>query len=341
MNPTHHAQVPTREALREAIEEELKQCLRFLDDEKEGMMATMIAYHMGWEDPSPDAGGKRVRSLLTLFSCGAAGGDWKDALPAAGSIELIHNFSLIHDDIQDRSRKRRGRPTLWSRWGVPQAINTGDAVFVLAHIAAYRLLERGIPADTTLQIIKLLDQTCLTLTVGQHLDLAYETQKKTSQEAYLQMIERKTSALLAAATAVGGMVAGADPKMVEKLRLFGHHLGLAYQIQDDILGIWGEPEITGKPVADDLRSRKKSFLVLHGLAHSEPFQKLWEARADDVESLDAMRETLERAGSLSAAREQAREHTRIALDSLQEIEPDNSFLAELRLLGQQLIDRDR
>ena len=156
-----------------AIEADLKQAIASLNSMPYVEMHHMIAYHMGWMD-SPQARGKRIRPLLTLLSCASVGSKWQPALPAAAAIELLHNFSLIHDDIEDRSETRRGRPTLWTKWGIEQAINTGDALFTLAHLSMLRMEKENKPAGNNLDLLRQFDQACLSLTQGQHLDIAFE-----------------------------------------------------------------------------------------------------------------------------------------------------------------------
>ena len=169
----------------------------------------MLAYHMGWEGEGagPAARGKRIRPLLVLLTSGAAQGDWKNALPAAAAVELIHNFSLIHDDIQDGSDQRRGRPTVWKLWGTAQAINSGDAMFALAHLTIFRLAGTT-NEHTAFQAAHMLQETCLELTKGQFLDMSYETQSQLMIDDYWPMVSGKTAALLATCTELGALVAG-------------------------------------------------------------------------------------------------------------------------------------
>jgi geranylgeranyl diphosphate synthase type I len=203
-----------------AIEQELHRVVdqAFTPDTQD--LHGMLAYHLGWEgdNAGPEAQGKRIRPLLVLLCTGAIqpasspndeGAAWKKALPAAASVELLHNFSLIHDDIQDHSSLRRGRPTVWTKWGVPQAINAGDTMFSLAQLAMVDLSHRIDPA-TTLDAIRLLNQTCLALTHGQFLDLSYENKTVIPLEAYWPMIGGKTAALLSTCTMLGALEAGAS-----------------------------------------------------------------------------------------------------------------------------------
>ncbi|MGQ9500591.1 MAG: polyprenyl synthetase family protein [Anaerolineae bacterium] len=262
----------TLDAFIPLIEQELRACIPSPEDVDDAFIG-MIHYHMGWSDehfrPTVARTGKRLRPLLTLLACQAAGGSPQLALPAAAAVEIIHNFSLVHDDIEDRSLTRRGRRTVWSLWGEAQAINTGDAMFVLAHLALQRLRLHGVPDRCVVSAVRILDEACLALCHGQHLDLAFESTLEVDTEAYMAMIAGKTAALLGCAMQLGALIALGEISATERYRGIGEKLGLAFQIQDDILGIWGEPEVTGKPVADDLRSRKKTLPIVYVLSKIE------------------------------------------------------------------------
>lgn len=241
----------------------------------------VLAYHLGWADeqlhPVQVEGGKRIRPLLCLLCCEAAGGDPAAAVPVSAAIELLHNFTLIHDDIQDRSRTRRHRPTVWALWGEAQAINAGDAMFALSQLA---LLEAGdrLPSDSLALLLRAFNETTLRIVEGQVLDLGFEERPSVSVTEYLAMIRGKTAALTAFAAWAGALVAGTDPDRLERFRRFGEALGLGFQIQDDYLGIWGRREETGKEPADDIRRRKKSLpIVLLLEAASRPDRQLLEA----------------------------------------------------------------
>ncbi len=235
----------------------------------------MMRYHLGWVDeagePVHRPAGKRLRPLLCLLACQAAGGReaWPHALPVATAVELLHNFSLIHDDIEDGDAERRHRPTVWKVWGVPQAINAGDGMFALAHQALQRLADDShVPAAVQLALQQRLDTVCLDLCHGQFLDMAFETRLDVTADEYLYMVQGKTAGLFAAALEMGALVGGAEPPQVAHYRAFGHNLGLAFQVWDDVLGIWGDPAVTGKPAANDLRQRKKSWPVVYALEHA-------------------------------------------------------------------------
>ena len=229
----------------------------------------MMHYHMGWVnarfEPESLPAGKHLRPLLCLMACAEVGGDPAQALPAAAAVEILHNFSLVHDDIEDGDETRRHRPTVWKLWGVPQAINAGDAMFALAFAAVERLADRGVPAATTLAALRTFTEMCVALTEGQHLDMSFETRSAVTVDEYLRMIQGKTAALIGASVAMGGLVGGAEPGSDEALRRFGQAIGLAFQIQDDMLGIWGDPAVTGKAAGNDILRRKKSLPLLHAL----------------------------------------------------------------------------
>jgi geranylgeranyl diphosphate synthase type I len=297
----------------------------------------MLAYHMGWADGR--RGGKRLRPLLCLLCCSAAGAPWQRALPVAAAIELIHNFSLIHDDIQDRSEVRHGRPTLWVRWGIPQAINTGDGMFALAHLAPHRLLECDSSASTALGVLETLDQTCLALTQGQHLDMAFEKREMVSVAEYLAMIEKKTAALIAAAALLGARLGGATPERQQHFHAFGRSLGIAFQLQDDLLGIWGDPALTGKSAASDLEARKKSLPVVYGLERSPEFARAYAQPHTPGASVQGLASTLEQLGARAFVEATISETTAAARAALALAQPAGAAGPALDELTDQLLTR--
>jgi len=231
----------------------------------DGPLGLLVRYPLGLSEadgrPGPGVGGKLLRPSLVLFSCEALGGKPEKALPLACALELVHNFSLVHDDIQDEDEFRRGRPTVWKVFGVGQAINSGDALLVLA-------LDTALSADLSEETKVLAQRALLSATLrmieGQVLDLAAEG-KPLSVEGYLEMARRKTGALLGCALELGALAAG-RPDLRNLCAALGEEMGLAFQIRDDILGIWGDPGKTGKPVGSDLLRKKRSFPVSFALA---------------------------------------------------------------------------
>lgn len=312
-------------------------------------MYGMMRYHMGWEDPAgrPEASnqGKRVRPLLALLACAAAGGDPYAALPAAAAVELVHNFSLIHDDIEDNSPTRRHRPTLWTLVGQAQAINSGDAMFTLARLALARLSEREAPPSRVLAAFYLFDQTCLRLTEGQHLDMSFESRAEVSTDDYLTMIGGKTAALLAASAQLGAIIAGAGEETGSQFWRFGHELGLSFQIQDDILGIWGDEAQTGKSAASDLLTRKKTLPVLFALSQpgdAAAALRLFYRPDYDLSTgdLPAMLALLDRLGARSHAETAAQAHAEAALAALAATGGEAEGEALLRELALKLLGRE-
>jgi geranylgeranyl diphosphate synthase type I len=295
---------------------------------------------MGWEGEGagPDAAGKRIRPLLVLLTAASAGGDWRCALPAAAAVELVHNFSLIHDDIEDNSPLRRGRPTLWKKWGVAQAVNAGDAMFTLAHLEILRL-EEHVSTETTLLAARRLLETCLHLTQGQYLDLSYETRPDLSLEDYWPMIGGKTGALIAACTELGALAAGRDKQVQDQYRQFGRLLGLAFQAQDDLLGIWGDAALTGKSAESDLVSGKKSLPVLYGLGLGGPFAQRWREGPIRPEEVPALSSQLEAEGALGYTQETADRLTGQALETLEAVDPQGEAGQALRELARHLLSR--
>jgi geranylgeranyl diphosphate synthase type I len=274
-----------------------------------------MRYHLGWEDSKgrsiETAAGKLLRPALCLLACEAARGRAETAMPAAVAIELLHNFTLIHDDIEDGSETRHGRATLWSVVGVAQAINTGDGMFVLAQRALLGLRSTGVPPPRILDALEVLHDASVELCEGQYLDLAFEQGSVVPRAAYDRMIAGKSAALIAAAMALGAIAAGSESGAVAAFRQAGESLGMAFQVQDDVLGVWGEPALTGKPVADDIRARKKSFPVIYAHDALPPDERAELARIyaretlteDDVERVLAL---FDAAGARDAATAEAR-----------------------------------
>ncbi len=233
------------------------------------LMAGMVRYHLGElnADLSPVIDGsvdrgKRVRPAVAVLCAAAAGGDPAVAGPVAAAIEMLHNFTLIHDDVQDESPTRRYRPTVWSLWGVGQAINAGDALFAAAHLPLYRLAELGVAPAVVLRLEEAFDRMTIAIVAGQTRDLSFEGRRDVTPAAYLEMIDAKTAAIVRYAAWTGALLGGASETTAERFGEFGAALGVGFQVQDDLLGIWGATETTGKAAADDLRRRKQSLPML-------------------------------------------------------------------------------
>ena len=301
----------------------------------------MLAYHLGWEGAGagPEASGKRIRPLLVLLSCAAAGGEWHTALPAAAAVELVHNFSLIHDDIEDNSPLRRGRPTVWTQWGIPQAINAGDAMFTLAFLAVLRL-EETVSLAAALEGSRLLQSTCLHLTQGQYLDISFEQRHGLRLEDYWPMVAGKTAALLSACCELGALAAGCGEAERAAYRQFGASLGLAFQAQDDLLGIWGDSALTGKSAESDLVSGKKSLPVLYGLAQGGAFARRWAEGPVQPGQAAQVAALLEAEGARRFTQSEADRLTGVSLAALERAHPQGEAGAALRALALRLVKRN-
>ena len=280
----------------------------------------MVRYHLAL-DGSGASGGKRMRPLLGLLAYASIAGEHQRALPGAAAVELGHNFSLVHDDIEDGDTERRHRATLWTIHGVPQAINTGDALFSLSRIALHRLTDLGFPDSTVLRLMRLFDETCLALCEGQYIDIAMSgSDELMSVELYFDMIGRKTAALISASIEAGALLATSDEEVIARYRGFGWALGLAFQLNDDLLGIWGVEQTTGKEPSD-VAHKKKTLPVIYAWEHAGPQDRerlrtiyaTPEPTSDEVAEIIAI---LERSGAREYTRDEARRYRDEALAEL-------------------------
>jgi geranylgeranyl diphosphate synthase type I len=322
------------------IETKLRQTVSLAREGGTQELHDMLAYHMGWEDEnaSPNASGKRIRPLLVVLTAGSTAGEWRDSVPAAAAVELVHNFSLIHDDIEDNSPLRRGRPTVWKRWGIAQAINCGDSMLTLANIAILRLSETT-GSEITNQAAAILQDTCLHLTQGQYLDLSYETRTDITIDEYWRMIRGKTAALIGTCTELGAVVARASGSARKSYRDFGVYLGLAFQVQDDLLGVWGDAHSMGKSVESDLVAGKKSLPVVYGLNQDGAFARRWKHGSIFADEVPHLAGLLEDEGARAYTQERASHYTQKALDSLSKAGPSGEFGDALVDLAEQLLNR--
>jgi len=301
----------------------------------------ILSYHLGWVGDKNliEAQGKRIRPLLVLLAAAASGGDWKNALPAAAAVEILHNFSLIHDDIEDGSPLRRGRETVWKKWGQALAINAGDTLFTLA-FEAISTLQQTSPAHVTLNALQILNATCLQLTGGQHLDISYENERFISLDDYWRMIEGKTAALISACLRLGSLIGGGTEEQQNLLAEFGRSLGIAFQIQDDWLGIWGDAALTGKSTESDLLSGKKSLPVVYALQKQQAFAQRWLAGPIQPHEINHLAGLLIQEGAQRYTEEQAERYTQQALRSLAQAAVENDAGEALRELALNLLKRN-
>lgn len=310
----------------------------------DGRFDFLVRYPLGWinEDGSPynASVGKRIRPLLLLLCAEAVNGNWKNALPAAAAVELLHNFSLVHDDIQDDSEIRRGRPTVWKLWGRSNAINAGDAMFTLAYTALQQLAYE-IEPSITLKVWDIFNKTNIDLTRGQHLDMRFEHEASVTIEAYISMITGKSATLVSACAEMGALIGSGDGALAAHFASFGLNLGLAFQIRDDILGIWGDPDVTGKSAATDILSRKKSLPVLYGLQHSQRLQQIYQHATLSHSDVAEAVEILAGVGADVYAEQTETTFYNRALHALTSSGVNGSAAEGLRSLAEALFARDR
>ena len=311
---------------------------------KTGRLQDMMMYHLGWMDegflPCGLKGGKQLRSTMCLLACEAIAGDYRKALPGAAAVELVHNFSLIHDDIEDADEKRRHRDTVWKLWGVPQAINTGDAMDVISYMA---ILDLKLEPASMVALLRVFNDTIMQLCEGQYLDMAFQTRDAVTVEEYVEMITGKTGALIEASTTVGAMAAGADRETVRRLRAFGHKIGVAFQIQDDLLGIWGDPAKTGKSARNDIRNKKKTLPVLYALqyaAEKDELKRLYAKEQFSGADIDRAFAILTKAKTYEYTARKAKELKDQALAELEGLCPGSRAMEDLKAIGRFLVDRD-
>ena len=322
---------------RDAVTPATRDVLARLDDTS----AAIAAYHLGWTDaagvPVRGGGGKAVRPALATLSAQTAGAPARVGIPGAVAVELVHNFSLVHDDVMDGDTERRHRPTVWAVWGTTSAILTGDALLALAQEV---LVDS--PSPHRAAAARLLAEATRNLIRGQVLDVAFERRNDVTLNECLDMVSGKTGALIKASAAIGAVLAGAPAEVVNALSTFGAELGIAFQLVDDLLGIWGDPATTGKPVFSDLRSRKKSLPVTYTLSQGGPAARelaSWlgdsapdgEARAADL---------IEAAGGRQWAADEARHRIELAAQALHAVPMPAGPRAELIAIAHFIVERE-
>jgi geranylgeranyl diphosphate synthase type I len=337
------------------IEAEMRSVL----DEHDGSarpLYEMVAYHLGL-DQVEGPRGKRLRPLLGLLAFKSLGGEHRKALPAAAAVELGHNFSLVHDDIEDSDRERRHRPTLWTLWGVPLAINAGDALFALSRLALYRLMkEEEYEPQKLLDVMRVYDETCLALCEGQYLDISFERRTDVTVDEYLEMISKKTAALIGASIETSAMMGSDDQDVIDAFHRLGRDLGMAFQIADDLKGSFWASADSGKAAAGDIRKRKKTFPVVWAMRNAAEedvarliaiYQPMIRAtdgsgpREGDALLSDALVEEvldiLERCGAREATEQEARRYRDLALVEARSLPVPAERVEDLRTLVESMI----
>jgi len=318
--------------------------MRAAVDRLPASMRRVAGYHYGWWDadgtPRDGDAGKAIRPTLAVLCAEAVGGSVVDAVPAAVAVEMVHNFSLLHDDVMDRDISRRHRPTAWTVFGVSSAILAGDALLTLAFDV---LAGSGHPRSQ--DAMRMISAAVLDLVEGQCEDVSFEERSDVDLSECLSMAGEKTGALLACSATIGALYGGGSADQVEHMRVFGEHLGLAFQLVDDLLGIWGDPQVTGKPVHSDLVSRKKSLPVVAALTSGVPaadeLASLY-GRPDQLSDVELARaaELVELAGGRSWTQREAVDQLDLALAELSQAAPVARAAAELDALARLVTRRD-
>ncbi|MCB0456659.1 MAG: polyprenyl synthetase family protein [Flavobacteriaceae bacterium] len=285
-------------------------------------------------------GGKRIRPVLTLLSCEFLGGDYKKAIPAAMAVELFHNFSLIHDDIMDEAPLRRGKETVHKKWNVNTGILSGDAMLILA----YQYFEAYEP-KLFQELAKLFSKTALEVCEGQQYDVDFETRNDVSIPEYIRMIEYKTAVLLGAALKMGAIIANSSEENKEGIYNFGRNLGIAFQLQDDYLDAFGNPETFGKQVGGDILANKKTFLYLTALQEAKPtdandLKKLFQIKTEnDTQKIEKVKAIFETSGAANRTQQEIEKYTQKALGCLETVSLSEAKKEKLRVFAATMMNR--
>ncbi len=313
-------------------------------------------YALGWQDEQgrpANASGKGARAALTMLGAAAvsdAPSTERRAAAGAAAVEIVHNFSLVHDDVQDGDVERRGRPTVWKLWGVAQAINTGDLMRELADRALLRAVTHGATPATALEAMRRLNQATMLMIEGQYLDITFEQRLDVTIGEYLAMVERKTGAMMGVSLAIGATLADASLAQADALDRAGRRLGRCFQMRDDWLGIWADPDALGKPTDADIRRRKKSFPILYALDHApadirRQLRQLYAPRnsgADMSEDqVDWVHALLGELGADHATDRAAREEYEAFRRELAAADPRAAASDDLEALAHFTLERDR
>ncbi len=339
----------TLPAVFDTYKESLDATLRSAFEGRDLGIYQMQRYHLGWIDAEgrPSNGqGKGLRPMMCLLACQAAGGDWRKALSSAAALELVHNFSLIHDDIQDGDIQRRHRDTVWHKWGLAQGINAGDSMRGLAALTLVKGANSSHSASQVRLAVEGLESASLEMIEGQFLDITYERDTSVTTEQYLDMIGRKTGALFGCSFYLGALLAGCDGETVDSWRRFGLDMGLVFQIRDDVLGVWGDEDRLGKPIASDIRRKKMCLPVVYALqstqgADQDAMQEIYgSGDPANEEEVDAVLSVLRRIGAKDYCQGLAAEHKDSAMRRLDALNLAGEMDAQLRGLAAFFLERE-
>ncbi|MDP6454633.1 MAG: polyprenyl synthetase family protein [SAR202 cluster bacterium] len=310
----------------------------------------MLRYYMGWVDengrPHEAMEGKALRPTLCLFACEAVGGAVEMAMPSAIALEFIHNFSLIHDDIQDRDETRHNRKTLWAVWGDPKALVAGNVLRVVADECLHQLLDSGLDYDRALSAGTLLTEAYLEMIEGQYLDLQFEGRHDIAMSDYLNMISRKTGALIRCSLNLGAVVGAREAGVGDAFKESGRAMGYVFQIIDDVLGVWGDEETTGKPVGADIRRKKNSYPVVYAMEMADHndrrmLNEIYEKDELDDADVESVLAVMDRLNVKNHAQREAEKYADVAMEYLAPVELSSEARREVEDLAHFLLVRDR
>ena len=312
----------------------------------ESPIRLMLSYAMGWVDvegnPTLATEGKALRPTLCLLACEAAGGTTAEAMPAAVAMELVHNFSLIHDEIQDRDDVRRHRPTLWKVWGERKALVAGNVMRIVADMALWGHRDR----ETALAVAGLVTQATLEMIEGQYMDLHFEGRMDITMDDYLAMISRKTGALIRCSLVAGAAAGSGYPSTIEAFEESGRAFGMVFQVRDDYLAVWGVEAATGKPVGADVRRKKNAFPFVYAMSKAEgrdrdALLEIYGQPEVGDGDVAAVVEIMERLGARESAQELAAHQSDRAVQALQGLELAPEARRDIEELAHFLLVRDR
>ncbi len=343
----HHISLPS---MFDHYGDYIQGALRSNLDLRHSAVYDMLRYYVGWADvtgaPITAMTGKAVRPTLCLFGCEAVGGAVNLAMPAAVALEFIHNFSLVHDDIQDEDETRHNRKTLWRVWGKPKALVAGNVLRVVADTALHKLESEGLKPDRSLIVVSLLTESYLEMIEGQYLDMSFEGRHDIGMDDYLRMISRKTGSLIRCSLNLGAAVGTDDPHAIAALRECGRALGYVFQIRDDALGVWGKEEITGKPVGSDIRRKKNSYPVVYTMeaAASEDrasIYSMYQKPELDDDDVDSVLRIMDRVGAREHAQSEAARWADAAVRAIAPLELSHQHREQIEEFTHFLLVRDR
>ncbi len=323
------------------IEDINRTIFKFLSEnevlKRDDSLQEMLYYALGFDrNGGLLSYGKRLRPLFCCLSCGVYGGSYKDALMYGAGLEMLHNFTLIHDDIEDNGAVRHNRPALWKRDGLSIALNAGDMLYNMALTAVMRADEES-GRDGLRYVIGIASD----LFFGQHLDISFEKQDDISENEYLYMVRGKTSALLGCSFALGALAGGAPEKTVREFEYAGQRLGIAFQIRDDYLGTWGDKDVFGKSVSGDITEKKNTMAVVYTLEKDPEFRKKWAAYDGSPEGVPEIVAMMEKAGAPAYLQEKCVKYTDQAIETLNLHRADNEYQTLLDEVIAALADRNR